>query len=150
MNVPNTTGTSWGATKLHDLDGVIATKIAPPDFLYTGGDGYVRTVDSQMTTNFGNTTFIDFALSWDYLDTATSGAIVPGTSWNIQFGSISNNTDHAFIAADVAGGLTPSTTPLTYSAYQQLGDGPATVPEPATCTALIILGALKFAFRKRT
>jgi hypothetical protein len=140
MNVPNTTGSTWAGTKLHDLDGVIANKIAPPDFRYIGGDGYVRTVDSQSTSNFGTTTFIDFALSWEYLNTATSGQLVPGTSWNIQLVSIANNTDHAFINADVAGGLSPSSS-LTYSAYLQLGDAPAppeeTVPEPAT-----IIGAL--------
>jgi len=60
-----------------------AQKIAPPDFATSGGNGYVRVTDNVATTNFGTTTFLDFAISSLYL-----GANVPNLwsngAWRIQ------------------------------------------------------------------
>ena len=61
---------------MDDVDGSSGQKLAPDfDNSARGGmngtDGYVRTVDSQSTTNFGSTTFVDFAISCDYLNYVT-------------------------------------------------------------------------------
>lgn len=60
-------GNRWSDVRFADRDGNAAQKIAPPDFALTGGDGYIRTLDQQPTTAFGQTTFVDYAVSWGFL-----------------------------------------------------------------------------------
>ncbi|MCE5238725.1 hypothetical protein LLH23_09575 [bacterium] len=137
----NTTNLQWSGTKMEDLDGQVGLKISPPDFSLTGGDGYLRTVDGQLTTNFGTTTYVDWAISWSYLTANTTLAM--GQTWQIQFGSIANATDHNFITTDVAGNHNPSDAGLTW------GETAAT-PEPGSlCLVGLGLGCLEALRRRR-
>lgn len=123
LGIPDVVGNSWSQTRMNDVDGNVAKKFSPPDFAWTGGDGYIRTTDSVNTVNFGTTTLVDWALSWSYLRTNTT--LAPGQTWRIQFGSIANSTDHNNITADVAGNHAPTDQGLTFS-------GEIATPEPAT------------------
>jgi hypothetical protein len=107
---------------MNDIDGNNATKVAPPDFGLTNGNGYIRILNNQSTTNFGNTTFVDFAISWNYLTTNTT--LAKNQNWNIQLGSITNANDHNFIDYDVAGNLSP-TDPRSFPGA--IGFGPTAV-----------------------
>lgn len=116
LGVPRDVGATWAATRMNDRDGSSGQKIASPDFGLSNGDGYIRIINGQPSTNFGTTTFVDFAISWNFLSNNTT--LSKGQSWNIQLGSIDNANDHNFITYDVAGGLTPansSTFPGTVS-----------------------------------
>ena len=99
---------TWGDTSLQDLDQLPGSK--GTNDINGGGrssDGYVRTIDSQGTSNFGLTTFIDYAISWAYLTTYTH--LLPSQTWNITFTSIQSGNDHSNINADVAAGATVAT-----------------------------------------
>lgn len=144
LTVPDAIGASWSQTRFDDIDGNAAVKISPPDFNRTG-DGYIRVTDSITTNNFGTTTYVDWAISWDYLTGDYLGAplttLAPNQTWSIQFGSIANATDHNKITYDVAGGDAPSSV-LAY------GDDITTTPEPGTI-ALLTLGLVGLLARRR-
>lgn len=106
FGIPGTVGGTWATTNMNDLDSSNGQKIAPPDFGLSNGDGYIRILNGQPTTNFGTTTFIDFAISWSYLTAHTT--LGKGETWNIQLGSINNANDHGWIDDDVAGGVAPT------------------------------------------
>ncbi|NSW57827.1 MAG: PEP-CTERM sorting domain-containing protein [Armatimonadetes bacterium] len=127
FTVLETTGGSWASTRMNDIDGNVAKKLVPPDISNTG-DGYIRTTDEVWTEDFGNTTLVDWAVSWDYL--AANSTLNPGQTWYIQLGSIANATDHNNIATDVAGGHSPGEIGLTWSdpVPVQTQD----IPEPGT------------------
>ncbi len=93
--------TYWSQMSLADIDGSMGGKTAPPD-INTNGNGFIRTVDMQATTNFGFTTFIDFAVSWSYLSSNT--VLGRGQSWRLQFGDRNDANDHNFPQDDIAGG----------------------------------------------
>lgn len=98
----------WGDTSLQDLDKLPGSK--GTNDINGGGrtsDGYVRTIDSQTTTNFGDTSFIDYAISWNYLTTYTG--LRSDQTWNLTFASVQTGNDHANINADVAAGATVAT-----------------------------------------
>lgn len=97
--------TYWSQMSLNDIDGNANTKTAPPDF-NTTGDGYIRTIDMRATTNFGYTTFIDFAIKWSFLSANT--ALTSNQTWRLQFGSRNDATDHNFPQDDIAGGFSPN------------------------------------------
>lgn len=102
------TATYWQDVQFYDVDGDPSAKTTV-DF-YRAGDGYIRTVDGQGTANFGTTTFIDFAISHDYLvNYSTTGLDFTSQAWTIQLASIENATDHNDINADIAGGSERST-----------------------------------------
>lgn len=122
LGVPSVEGTTWANTRVTDADGLAAKKQAPPDFGLTNGDGYIRILNGQSTTNFGTTTFVDFAISWSYLYTNTS--LRKDESWDIQLASINNATDHNDIKYDVAGNLTPD-DPRTFPS--PVGFGPTAI-----------------------
>jgi len=75
------------------------------------GEGYVRSVDSQSTVNFGNTTFIDFAVSWAYLRDHSGTKLDKPQTWRVAFAS-STQADNQKLDQDVAGGrsITDSAT----------------------------------------
>lgn len=123
LGVPDVVGSAWNQTRMDDIDGNVAKKLSPPDFAWTGGDGYIRTIDSVNTTNFGTTTLVDWALSWSYL--AANTTLAPYQTWRIQFGSIANSTDHNNISTDVAGNHAPGDPGLSFS-------GAIATPEPGT------------------
>lgn len=103
LQVTGTEGATWATTKCEDADGVGNDKTAPPDFSLAGGDGYLRTVDGVATTDFGTTTFVDFAINCTYLAAQTDMECT-GQTWNIMAGVIDKANDHNFISGDVAGG----------------------------------------------
>ena len=101
------TGTAtWDGLTMDDVDGSNNTK-GIKDFNGAGTgrttDGYLRTIDSQNTTNFGTTTFIDFAISWTYLTQYSTTGLGPGQTWRITLGSRVAANDHAAITTDIAG-----------------------------------------------
>jgi hypothetical protein len=120
MSVINTTGGTWGASKMADVDNTASSKVAPPDFALAAGEGYVRTIDNQATDNFGETLFVDFAIKCSFL---TSSYILPephtdlplscSQTWKVTVGSVQNANDHGFIGGDVGGGKNPSDAPTT-------------------------------------
>lgn len=97
--------TYWSQLALSDIDGNSNQKISPPDIGLTG-DGYLRTIDMQPTTNFGYTTFIDFAVKWSFI--AANTALNTNQHWRLQFGSRNDANDHNFPQDDIAGGFSPS------------------------------------------
>ncbi len=143
MCVAGQNGPTWGVSQLSDIDGNPSLK-AINDINGSGRvtDGYVRTSDGQATANFGDTTFIDFAISWSYLETYT--ALRNDQIWNVSLASIANATDHNAFNADVSGGAS-----LSDSISTGWADVPgAPVPEPAT-TLLLALGAGAMGLLKR-
>lgn len=107
MVIINVAGSTWNSTRMDDIDYDAGKKLVN-DINGAGrsADGYIRTIDGQTTTAFGDTTFMDFAVSWSYLEAYT--ALRRGQTWNIALGSIPSATDHNNISADVAGGANPS------------------------------------------
>jgi hypothetical protein len=95
-------------------------------------DGYVRTVDGQSTSAFGDTTFIDFAVSWDYLTTQT--LLGPNQTWRVTFSSIANATDHN--AFDDVSGAALADPPSTGWSGDLETDA---VPEPSSLVVLTVV-----------
>lgn len=117
LQIAGTNGATWATTNFNDIDGNNGSKGA----IDINGssrttDGYVRTVDSQSTTNFSTTTFIDIAVSCSYLLTSSTTPLRCGQTWNIQIGSRETGNDHSVISTDVGGSASPSTTPLPWGA----------------------------------
>lgn len=133
MMIPDTGSNSkwdkWSNSRMDDIDGVGNLKQAPPDFGTDNGDGFIRTVSEVSTGNFGTTTFIDFAASWDYLAAQTS--LAPGQTWRIQFGANNNSQDHANIDYDVAAFSAPDDAGISF------GSAFTVVPEPEE-TAVVV------------
>ncbi len=136
----NIVGTYWNGTDMADLDDDAGKKLSM-DINGSGRttDGYVRTDDLQNTTNFSTTTFVDFAVSWNYLNTYTD--LRRGQAWRIAFGSIANSTDHNNLTGDIAGGVNP--TGLLSSGWVEF----QTAPEPSSLL-LAAAGALSLLRRR--
>ena len=100
-----TGATTWGAISLDDRDGANGSKgLSDINGNSRTTDGYVRSVDSQSTTNLGTTTFIDIAVSWTYLSSyvpSLTNANFP--TWRFAFGTMFNATDHNALNGDIAG-----------------------------------------------
>ena len=131
---------------MDDIDGRHSKKGV--EDINTTGEGYLRTIDGQATTNFGNTTFLDYAISKDYLagdvNTAhlldAAGDLAPV---KIQLGSIAVATDHNFITTDIAGGFDPAS--LVVDSWSAPINA---VPEPSTSNFLSII-ALSLILRRQ-
>jgi hypothetical protein len=142
MNVRHTVGSTWGTTDVTDNDGSEASKLSTD--INGGGrttDGYIRTTDKQATADFSDTTFIDFAVSWGYLETYTS--LRQNQSWSIQLASINGGTDHSNFNADIGGGADLSSAPTVGWTV------PIAIPEPATDMLLVLGGGLAWLFSRR-
>lgn len=122
-------GATWGSTRMEDVDGSSGLKIAPPDFGLSNGDGYMQTTDGQMTANFGSVTYIDFAISWSYLQANTT--LNTGQTWRIQIATIDNANDHNLLRYDVAGNSNPDDAGLKWS-------DAVVIPEPSTFSLLAL------------
>ncbi len=105
--------TKWTQMEMDDRDGNEEVKIAPPDFRWDGGDGFIRTVDHVATANFGETTFIDWAISKQYLATYVP-KLIENHNWKFNYVSRTNGIDHDKPNADAAAGQTV-TDPFKYS-----------------------------------
>jgi hypothetical protein len=112
MQVRGTNGATWGATSMNDIDGTSNSKgINDINGNSRKTDGYLRVISEQNTTNFGATTFIDYAVKWSYLKTYTG--LNSNQSWKVTFASLDSGNDHSLIlAGDIAGGASPA-SPLT-------------------------------------
>lgn len=142
MSISNTVGSTWATTKMGDLDGQGSLK-GTNDINGNSRttDGFIRTLDNQSTPNFGATTFIDFAVSWNYLTNYTT--LRPTDSWKVQLASINNANDHNFLSYDIAGGINPT------SAIDAQWGSIDVIPEPSTG---LLVGAgymLIFSSRRR-
>lgn len=146
----HTSTAPWGGIRMDDVDGNNAKKIAPPDFGFSNGDGYIRTIDHQGTgASFGDTTFIDFAIKCNYLQNSSTTALRCLQEWKIQVGSIANANDHGWINYDVAGGASPTSiiatswsqpTSAVVSKFQAHGIGGATVLTWETSSEVMTAG----------
>ncbi len=141
LQVPATIGATWGRTKMDDKDGDNNKKGAQ-DFNNNGrtGDGYVRTVDGDGQP--GSTSFIDFAVSWSFLQGASpAGAtsLAPGQTWHVQFASLYNKNDHNDFNADIGFGQTLEGVP---GSDGSMSEGITVVPEPQTAGLILGLAAV--------
>ncbi|MCS7337962.1 MAG: hypothetical protein NZ739_06945 [Verrucomicrobiae bacterium] len=130
-----TLGTTWGATTMDDIDNSSGQKLS--NDINGGGrttDGYVRLTDSIPAGGFGTTTFLDFAVAWNYLTNYTS--LAPTQRWRITFASIDNANDHNQLRYDIAGGAGP-TSPVTNG-----WSGVITIPEPALPAQFALVAGL--------
>lgn len=143
MQIPATNGSTWGDSRMDDIDGKPSEKYVN-DINGSGRttDGYIRSIDGQSTTNFGDTTFIDFAVKWSYLTTYTG--LTKDQEWKIAVASMDGGTDHIAFNADVGGGasLTDSITTTGWS-------GPIAVPEPSRTLMIAVAGFLGLLRRRR-
>ncbi|MEI7851043.1 MAG: PEP-CTERM sorting domain-containing protein [Kiritimatiellales bacterium] len=142
MMILSTKDNTWNGVNFDDIDTNAGQKGAN-DINGSGRtkDGYVRTDDGQATTNFGTTTFVDYAISWSYLTNYT--ALAEGQTWSIGLASIANATDHNNLTADIGGGADPtSATTVGWSA-------PVNIPEPATDLLLVLGGGITWLFSRR-
>ncbi|MBT3278028.1 MAG: PEP-CTERM sorting domain-containing protein [Phycisphaerales bacterium] len=147
-------GPAWSQYKFDDIDGNAGKKLTN-DINGDGRsrDGYLRTIDGTdngstdsdtidalATTNFGDTSFIDIAVTWDYLEANTD--LERGQGWEVTFASIAGATDHNAISEDVAGGVNPSD-------FATAGFSTYAVPEPTTL-CLLALGGVAIFKRRRS
>ncbi len=141
LMVLNSYGATWGNVTMGDRDGLWSAKISPPDF-NTNGNGFVRTIDAQLTLGFTNTTFVDMAIAWNYLSApATTCTLARGQAWRVQYASRADSTDHTAPNDDIAGNGTPaSSIALWCDAIM--------VPEPATWSLGGLAALLLLAWRR--
>jgi len=139
MSVHAVNGPTWGISQVDDMDGSDGQKLFN-DINGSGRatDGYVRTTDGQSTVAFGNTTFIDFAVAWSYLETYTN--LRSNQTWSVGLASIANATDHNVFNADVGGGVNDIAT-------SSISTGWTAIPEPATALLLALGGGLTWLIR---
>ena len=104
LNVRQIPVRSWIKVSMNDADGDQGTH-GKRDFRPGSADGYVRTVDRQPTEAFGQTTFVDFAISWRYLYFNT--LLHKGQTWRLQLGSYHNAGDDGGVLTDLAGDMDP-------------------------------------------
>lgn len=139
--------TTWSNVKMDDIDGGAGSKgIYDINGNSRTTDGYVRTTDSiaEVTTSaLGTTTFIDFAVSWNYLSTdckSTAGTLYGLGSdriWNVSAATINNATDHGALDYDIMGAA-PGDLVLSSGAWSGL-------PEPTNALVglLVVAGLLR-------
>lgn len=120
-------GTIWSDIDMDDADGSSGQKVwSPPDyfdFRNNGTDGYVRTYDEINTANFGYTTYVDIAVSCQFLSyinaqNATKYTMLCGQSLKMQLVSINGTNDHAPFNADIGNGADPSSAVGSWSSAQ--------------------------------
>jgi hypothetical protein len=132
MSIPATNGPTWGASQMDDLDGLGGSKGTNDingDSRTT--DGYVRSIDGQVTTNFANTTFIDYAVKWSYLEAHTT--LRKNQTWNIAAASIANATDHNAFNADVSGAELEDSISVGWSSANVVPETSTTLMIGLTC-----------------
>ena len=107
-------------------------------------EGYIRIVDSVSTTNFGTTTYLEFAVSKSYILENVAG--LSDGYWSFQLASINNSNDHGFLSGDIAGGQSPSST-ISSSSWS--GQVYVSVPERSSVAAILsVFSAVAVLFRR--
>lgn len=135
----------WSGTKLNDIDNSDGTKgvmdinglTTAGGSTYRSGDGYVRTTDSQSTTDFGNTTLIDFAVSWSYLENYT--LLNRAQQWDVTLATDQGSNDHQLLIGDVYGA--PNSENNLISGASWISTSWSAVPEPGNFLAGVLLAA---------
>lgn len=141
MSITAKNGPTWGVSQVDDIDGDAGKKLINDiNGLGRTTDGYVRTTDGQSTDIFGNTTFIDFAVSWSYLATYTN--LRSNQTWSVGAASIANATDHNAFNADVMGANLSDSITIGWTPT-------AAIPEPASIMLVSVVGALGWFIRRR-
>jgi hypothetical protein len=147
MCIAGANGPTWGVSQVDDLDGLSSQKgtndingLISGTSTYRTTDGYVRSIDGQSTVNFGNTTFIDFAVSWSYLETYTD--LTSNQTWQVTLASIANATDHNAFNADISGASL--TDDITSSGWND----PVSVPEPTSFALISVVAGIGFFIRR--
>lgn len=135
----------WKDISMDDVDGTNGSKLE--DDINGNGrttDGYLEVTSGVSTTAFVDTTFVDFAVSWNYLKTHTD--LAPGQTWKIALASNSGGTDHSVLSTDI--GLGASPTDATSSGWSSTI---TTTPEPTTFSLVMLAGlcALSRRFSRR-
>lgn len=137
------TGT-WNNVTMDDNDGDFATK-ATKDINGAGrkADGYLEVVTNQTgDTGWNPSTFLDVAVSWNYLLNSSATGLGPNQQWQIAFATISGATDHNALSSgggDIGGGAAPASLVTTGWSGPITTDSSA-VPEPGSL-ALLGLGS---------
>lgn len=141
MSVLNTTANTWNGINMDDIDGDAGKKLAN-DINGDGRntDGYVRTIDGLSTEALGTTTFMDYAVSWDYLETYTD--LARGQIWRVALASLANATDHNNLTGDIGGGANPAD--LRTEGWTTLG----AVPEPTVISLISVAGLFSLLGRR--
>lgn len=136
MGKTGVNGPTWGAAQIDDLDDNAGQK-GTNDINYgRTTDGYVRTTDQQGTAHFGNTTFIDFAVAWSYLEANTN--MRSNQTWSVALACIENKTDHnAF--TEFGNGI---------KSTDSISTGWAAIPEPASALMIGFGSALLVLIRR--
>lgn len=141
LQVAGTIGPTWASTGMVDIDGSETSRGAR-DFNNgtRTGDGYVRTVDGQPSPGLGSgtTSFIDFAVSWNFLHGASPAGqttLAPDQTWHVQFASLHSKGDNANFNADIGFGQTLAGAPGT---ARSMSD-PIVVPEPEATPIVFML-----------
>jgi hypothetical protein len=95
-------GSTWGALTMNDVDGDNAKK-GVSDINGVGGlrtgDGMIR-VETGATgaSGAGANSYVEFAISWNYLNTYSGTQLAPGQSWAVTAGGLYASTDHGTTA----------------------------------------------------
>ena len=112
MTEYDTAGTTWGSLYMDDVDGSNSSKGTADINGVSGterpGDGYLRVLRDQPGVNGANAnSYVEVAVSWNYLENNSTTGLGKGQDWRIAFGNIANATDHGAINqnGDVAGGI---------------------------------------------
>lgn len=127
---------NWSSVQFSDLDNNAAQK-RPNDINSSGRttDGYMRAVTLNATVDFGDTTFIDYAIAWSYLSNYTS--LRKDQTWRMALADFQDATDHNQIGTkhgDLAGTDQLSGNTTDYWSYEFM------VPEPSSSMILSLAG----------
>lgn len=134
-------GTLWNGINFDDIDGSDGQKLAN-DINGNGRDtdGYIEIVDGISTSDsdFSTTSYLDFAVSLDYLAEYTD-LDLENQQWIIGLATIADATDHNNINSDVGAGDNPTDTAI------MTGEK---IPEPATIT-MLLSGLIGIAIKRK-
>lgn len=146
LQIPNTIGLTWATSDWKDIDGKPSEKVSPDFALPPGTDGYVRTLNNQSEVFGYKTTFVDFAISTNFLSHNTT--FNPQNPFNWAGASVPNANDHALLTGDITGNASSSDLVSQGWSNSGSGGGGSGVPEPS-CVAASILASIVMAGYRR-
>lgn len=109
-------GTTWGGVIMDDVDGITTSKgtadINGPTGSQRTTDGYLSIVTgADGYSGTGANSYIEMAVSWNYLRNNSLTGLGQGQTWNVAAGVINASNDHGSINAngDVGAGANSGT-----------------------------------------